>query len=207
MKTKNNEVKVTNVNKSEVQEEVKAIVLDNVSVKKGKAPILTFSFPDYLLGGKKSVSMEITKINPESLRNQILKNNGICEDSELQYKQLMKSYNKSAMQHVLKIIRKHDNLGWELLDDKELVFYGDTAVSERDDIQSEYDGALDIKPKGSIENIVTMIKKQILDIKEWSPMQAVIAFSASATVLPFVKTFWGVDLDNPTQAVSPLLLI
>ena len=42
-----------------------------------------------------------------------------------------------------------------------------------------------------------MIKKQILDIKEWSPMQAVIAFSASATVLPFVKTFWGVDLDNP----------
>ena len=42
MKTKNNEVKVTNVNKSEVQEEVKAIVLDNVSVKKGKAPILTF---------------------------------------------------------------------------------------------------------------------------------------------------------------------
>ena len=197
MKTKNNEVKVTNVNKREAQEEVKAIVIDNVSVKKGKAPILTFSFPDYLLGGKKSVSMELTKINPKSLRNQILKNNGICEDSELQYKQLMKSYNKSAMQHVLKIIRKHDNLGWELLDDKELVFYGDTAVSERDDIQSEYDGALDIKPKGSIEKIVTMIKKQILDIKEWSPMQAVIAFSASATVLPFVKTFWGVDLDNP----------
>lgn len=173
---------------------VSAFTINNVSIIEGEAPSISLGIIDYLQGGVNNVLLKVDEITPASLKRCILRNNGLCLEEDKIYTNLMEEYCRMVAEKVIEVIRRHKKLGWHKIDGKP-VFLGDQAVST-ENIKSQYEGDLDIKPKGSIENITQMIKEHILTCKEWSPLQAVIAFSVGATVLPFAKMFWGVELNN-----------
>lgn len=88
----------------------------------------------------------------------------------------------------------HTKLGWIERTDG-LAFCCQNIISS-DNQSSEYMGKLDIRPKGTLDNIVRMIKSQILSTSEWSPLEAIIAFSVASIVLPFAKDVWGKSMNN-----------
>ena len=133
------------------------------------------------------VKFKVDDFTADSMKKAILLNGGICTDAVAQYEWIIKEYYRRLKSGEISKVSLHDELGWRKKN-KEVVFYGQKAVA-LSDIQSEYDGENNVKPVGNINNFVEMIKTWILGCKEWSPLQAIIAFAVGATVLPFARIY------------------
>ena len=183
-----------NIKEKEDEKELCSFKIKNISVAEGEAPSILLEIKDYISGGSHDVRLKVDEITPVSLRKVILKNNGLCLEEGKLYERLMEYYCRAVANNLITILRHHKKLGWDTMDGQP-VFCGHTIVANND-IQSEYVGDVDVNPKGNIANIVKMINEEILACEEWSPLQAVIAFSAGATILPFAKKIWGIKLNN-----------
>lgn len=94
----------------------------------------------------------------------------------------------------IKTINGHTKVGWSKRAE-DIVFYHKKMISSGNQ-SSEYMGGVDIDPKGSLDNIVNMIKQWILSTPEWSPLEAVIAFSVASVVLPYANCAFGKNINN-----------
>ena len=170
------------------------VSLKNICILEGESPKLTVEFPSCMNGERVEATLSLDEMTPSSLKKCILKNQGICLDGKKLYVSLLEEYGRQAMRRTLQVFKFHKRLGWNKMEEK-ISFLANEVVSV-DDEKSEYIGNKAVKPQGNIENISTMIKENILSCEEWSPLQAVVAFSVAATILPFAKMEWGIEMDN-----------
>ena len=108
---------------------------------------------------------------------------------------MLKNYNSNLKTRQFPIARYHTQLGWKEGDGKS-IFLGQNIVSDDETILSEYSGKLDLKPRGNIENVVTMLNEEIIGTKEWSKLEAVLSAAVGSLLLSFANHFWNADLNN-----------
>lgn len=137
-----------------------------------------------------------TAITPESVKNLVLKNGGICRDAKNDCKYLLSKVDALLLQNLdstCHIPARHAVLGW-LRKDGELVFNAFQQYTKDGVADSTYIGSTKIQPCGSVDALVKMFNQTLFDN---IPMQAVMAMSAAATVLPFANMSWGTSFYNP----------
>ena len=188
------QVSETEVEHEDVKEQIPIKLSDDIYIREGEAPWIGVQIYNYLSDEVVEVKFKVDDFTADSMKKAILLNGGICTDAVAQYEWIIKEYYRRLKSGEISKVSLHDELGWRKKN-KEVVFYGQKAVA-LSDIQSEYDGENNVKPVGNINNFVEMIKTWILGCKEWSPLQAIIAFAVGATVLPFARIYWGKEIDN-----------
>lgn len=159
--------------------------------------ILSLKVKNYIGKKDKNVIVRLADLSPKSLRKIILDNGGICKKEKYEFNTLFKNYEKGIKNDLIPVKRLHMELGWHKIEGK-LVYYFDNAISEDDSVESEYNGTISLKSEnGDITELTTMIMTWIEKTEEWSPLEAVIAFSVGAIVLPYINKCWYKRLDNP----------
>lgn len=170
------------------------VSIDSVIVLNGGTPAITLRIENRFSREIHYEVVNLEDLTVSTLRKCAMKNGGMVNDWKRLFDTLMheiKLYDK--YDHV-KIVHGHTRLGW-YKQANGIVFYHQDMISS-DEESSKYMGELDIEQKGSMDNIVEMIEKWILSTQEWSPLEAVLAFSAAAIVLPFANLVFGKNMNN-----------
>lgn len=173
----------------------KSVEIDSITVLDGGLPIITLKIQNIFSGEVKYAEICYADLTSRTLKNCVTKNGGEPADWKDLYNVLMQDIKIGMRSNCIKVVHGHTKLGWIGKTDG-LAFYCQNVVSS-DNQSSEYMGKVNIKPKGTLDNIVNMIKSQILSTLEWSPLEAIIAFSVASIVLPFANHTWGKNLNNP----------
>ncbi len=176
-------------------DEFKDVKFTGISVTDGKSPSINFDVMDCINAKIVGLSILRTDLTPRNLENLIASNNGICEDPEEICNFLLKNYNSNLKTRHFPIDRYHTQLGWKEIDG-EPIYLGQNIISDDETILSEYSGKLDLKPRGNIENVVTMLNEEIIGTKEWSKLEAVLSAAVGSLLLSFANHFWNSDLNN-----------
>lgn len=176
-------------------DEFKDVKFTGISVTDGKSPSINFEVMDCINAKIVGLSILRTDLTPRNLENLIASNNGICEEPDEICDFLLKNYNSNLKTRQFPIARYHTQLGWKEGDGKS-IFLGQNIVSDDETILSEYSGKLDLKPRGNIENVVTMLNEEIIGTKEWSKLEAVLSAAVGSLLLSFANHFWNADLNN-----------
>lgn len=171
-----------------------SVSIDNVIVLDDGPVVITLKIRHHFTRKIKYATIKLEELTPSGLKDCVTKNGGMVSDWDALYKGLMKSISMCWLSNLIPIIYGHTELGWHKSADG-IVFCHQQKIST-DNQNSEYCGDRDIKPKGSLDNLVNMINQWILSTPEWSPLEAVIAFSVSAVVLPFALYNWGKTMNN-----------
>lgn len=159
--------------------------------------LVSLKVKNYIGKKDKNVIVRLSDLSPKSLRKIILDNGGICKKEKYEFNTLLKNYEKGIKNGLIPVKWLHMELGWHEIEGK-LVYYFDNAISEDDSVESEYNGTISLKSEnGDITELTTMIMTWIEKTEEWSPLEAVIAFSVGAIVLPYINKCWYKRLDNP----------
>lgn len=82
----------------------------------------------------------------------------------------------------------HQNLGWIIMEDK-LVFKHQTLIGT-DEVESTYTGKFNIQPKGTFEEWVKIVNKQII---QQTPLEFALVLGFSATLNAYLATFRSID--------------
>lgn len=167
----------------------------NILVEDNEAPKAELSICNMLTGEYVTEYVAIDELNKEKFKKLILKNGGVCTCPDAQFKKLKSEYFKSLIDKSAHIIKIHKDLGWKNSNGTN-VFLGHNKISLTGE-ESGYRGNIDVSPVGNTDELVAMIDKWIIGCSEWSPLEAVISFSVAATILPFIRLVWGMELDNP----------
>ena len=176
-------------------DEFKDVKFTGISVTDGKSPSINFDVMDCINAKIVGLSILRTDLTPRNLENLIASNNGICEEPEEIYNFLLKNYNSNLKTRHFPIDRYHTQLGWKEIDG-EPIYLGQNIISDDETMLSEYSGKLDLKPRGSIEDIVTMLNKEIIGTEEWSKLEAVFSAAVGSLLLSYSNHFWNADLNN-----------
>ena len=176
-------------------DEFKDVKFTGISVTDGKSPSINFDVMDCINAKIVGLSILRTDLTPRNLENLIASNNGICEDPEEICNFLLKNYNSNLKTRHFPIDRYHTQLGWKEIDG-EPIYLGQNIISDDETMLSEYSGKLDLKPRGNIENVVTMLNEEIIGTKEWSKLEAVLSAAVGSLLLSFANHFWNADLNN-----------
>lgn len=179
---------------SSVQQMRKPVEIDSITILDGELPVITLRIQSLLLGGIKYAKVCYADLTPKTLKNCVTKNGGAPTDWNDLLNVLMQDIKTCIEHNLFEVMYGHTKLGWIERTDG-LAFCCQNIISS-DNESSEYMGKLDIRPKGTLDNIVRMIKSQILSTSEWSPLEAIIAFSVASIVLPFAKDVWGKSMNN-----------
>ena len=176
-------------------DEFKDVKFTGISVTDGKSPSINFDVMDCINAKIVGLSILRTDLTPRNLENLIASNNAICEDPEEICNFLLKNYNSNLKTRHFPIDRYHTQLGWKEIDG-EPIYLGQNIISDDETMLSEYSGKLDLKPRGNIENVVTMLNEEIIGTKEWSKLEAVLSAAVGSLLLSFANHFWNADLNN-----------
>lgn len=175
-------------------QEYKPVSFAGVMLLDGKSPVLTLGIQNIFSGKTEYVQVRNKELTPAKLRECATENGGISTDWKDTFEVLIKDIQTCMQNNFIKVMHGHTKLGWSNGTDG-FAFYHQNVISSNDQ-SSEYMGAVDIKPKGTLDNIVNMIKSQILSTSEWSPLEAIIAVSVASVVLPYAKEAWGKSMNN-----------
>lgn len=176
-------------------DEFKDVKFTGISVTDGKSPSINFEVMDCINAKIVGLSILRTDLTPRNLENLIASNNGICEQPDEICDFLLKNYNSNLKTRKFSIDRYHTQLGWKEIDGMP-IYLGQNIVSDDETLLSEYSGKLDLKPRGNIENVVTMLNEEIIGTKEWSKLEAVLSAAVGSLLLSFANHFWNADLNN-----------
>lgn len=176
-------------------DEFKDVKFTGISVTDGKSPSINFDVMDCINAKIVGLSILRTDLTPRNLENLIASNNAICEDPEEICNFLLKNYNSNLKTRHFPIDRYHTQLGWKEIDG-EPIYLGQNIISDDETMLSEYSGKLDLKSRGNIENVVTMLNEEIIGTKEWSKLEAVLSAAVGSLLLSFANHFWNADLNN-----------
>lgn len=176
-------------------DEFKDVKFTGISVTDGKSPSINFEVMDCINAKIVGLSILRTDLTPRNLENLIASNNGICEEPDEICDFLLKNYNSNLKTRQFPIYRYHTQLGWKEIDGMP-IYLGQNIISDDETMLSEYSGKLDLKPRGSIEDIVTMLNKEIIGTEEWSKLEAVLSAAVGSLLLSFANHFWNADLNN-----------
>lgn len=171
------------------------VSVDHIVVLDGKSKVMTLRIQDYFGGAIKYAEINLVDLEPKTLKKCVIESGGLPTDWKDLWNVLMEDIKMGMENNRIKVIHGHTKLGW-IVEANGLAFYHQDVISSNNQ-SSEYMGQMDIKPKGTLGNIVNMIKSQILPTSEWSPLEAIIAFSVASVVLPFAKYVWGKNMNNP----------
>lgn len=158
------------------------------------SPVITLRIQNYFSEEIKFAEVKLDALTPQTLKKCVIKNGGMSTGWKILFDVLMKDIIRYKQNTLIEIKHGHTKLGWSERTDG-IVFNHQHSISS-DNKSSEYMGKVDIKPKGSLGNIIEMIKRWILSTSEWSPLEAIIAFSVASVVLPFAKYAWGKIINN-----------
>lgn len=159
-----------------------------------RKPCITIRIRDCINNKDVEVDILRTNMTPAVVDKVISENNGVSIDPEATCKYLLDNYNHELMNGAPNVSRWHTDLGWKLQDDN-MVFYGNEAISKESSVGSSYDGSIDIKPMGNINTISKMISNNIHS-EVWSPLEAIIAFGVGSTVLAYANIKWKMSFNN-----------
>ncbi|NCE63315.1 DUF927 domain-containing protein [Pseudoflavonifractor sp. 524-17] len=179
---------------SSVQQMRSPVEIDSITILDGELPVITLRIQSLLLEGIKYAKVCYADLTPKTLKNCVTKNGGAPTDWNDLLNVLMQDIKTCIEHNLFEVMYGHTKLGWIERTDG-LAFCCQNIISS-DNESSEYMGKLDIRPKGTLDNIVRIIKSQILSTSEWSPLEAIIAFSVASIVLPFAKDVWGKSMNN-----------
>lgn len=167
---------------------VNIIILDEDSI------VITLRISNHFTKKTKDVEVRYDTLSAETLKQCVTKCGGVSTDWKDLYNLLMNDLKMYELNKSIKIMYGHTKLGWIKATDG-MVFNHQQSISSNNQ-SSEYMGKVDIKPKGSLDNIIKMIQKWILSTPDWSHLEATIAFSVASVVLPFAKLVWGKNMNN-----------
>lgn len=174
----------------------KYIFVDSIIIYDEGSPEVRLRLESLFTGEIKYTTIKLADWTQNNLRKCIAENGYMSTDWKELYKRLSKEIEDFRQTYSrIKTIYGHTKVGWSKRAE-DIVFYHKKMISSGNQ-SSEYMGGMDIDPKGSLDNIVNMIKQWILSTPKWSPLEAVIAFSVAAVVLPFVNRAFGKNLNNP----------
>lgn len=154
------------------------VSVDHIAVLDGKSKVMTLRIQDYFGGGIKCAEVNLVDLEPKTLKKCVIENGGLPTDWKDLCNVLMQDIENGMKYGLIKVVHGHTKLGWIEGADG-LAFYHQDVISSNNQ-SSEYMGQTDIEPKGTLDNIVSMIKSQILSTSEWSPLEAIIAFSVAS---------------------------
>lgn len=170
------------------------------STTENKFPAINFAIFDCVNERKEQLSISLKDLNtPRKLQELIFINNGICEDPDEICNALLKAYNTNLRNKQYPIVKQHEVIGWRENKKSGIPEYcGFNIVSADDTVQSQYSGDVDIKPQGSIDAVVDLIKTEIIQPQEadWCKLEAVLCASVGSLMLAFSNMFWETDMDN-----------
>ncbi len=98
--------------------------------------------------------------SPKKLREYVTRNGGISSNWNVLYEELTNDIRMYMQRDFIKVMNGHTKLGWIKGTDS-LSFCHQQMITS-DDQNSEYMGNVDIEAKGTLDNIVRMIKELIL---------------------------------------------
>lgn len=132
----------------------------------------------------------LTELNPSVLGNLLARKGYINVNVKLLCSHIKKQI--SEMLNITRnasVILSHRTLGWHGGQFKADKIYGVDEV-----IDSTYTGMVSIESDGTLDAFVEMLKECV---QSNVAMEAICAMAASATVLPFANSRWGVSISNP----------
>lgn len=157
---------------------------------------VVLSIADFINSRFVHASILRTEISPESVRNLVLKKGGICRNAKHDCSYILKKVDALLLQNVKDaghITARHSKLGWQSADG-ELTFNGYFKYTKDGVADSVYMESTRVEPRGNVDEFVELFHKTLFDNV---PMQAIMAMSATATVLPFANLSWGTSFYNP----------
>lgn len=174
----------------------KGVTIDSIIILDGGLPVITLKIRNHFSKKTRYDQIPMNDFSPKKLREYVTRNGGISSNWNVLYEELTNDIRMYMQRDFIKVMNGHTKLGWIKGTDS-LSFCHQQMITS-DDQNSEYMGNVDIEAKGTLDNIVRMIKELILSTSEWSPLQAIIAFSIASVVLPYAKLAWGKSMNNPT---------
>ena len=178
-----------------MKDDCKEVVFSGISLVEGKEPNVNFKIRDCINERTIELSIPRSEMTPKKVENAIVSNNGICEDAEEIFKNLIQAYNNNLRTQAIQIRRFYESVGWKM-DNGTIIYCGDNAISNCNIPKSEYCGNIDLVPCGSIDNIVSMIKSEITGQPDWCKLEAVLCISVGSLVLAYANVFWDADINN-----------
>lgn len=174
----------------------KDVIFTGISVMEGVNPSVNFMIFDCI--SKKVVEISIPRVSmtPKEVQKQIVSRNGICDDDIAKEicDNLINSYNQELRKQDLCVKRYHSFLGWQIMDGiAACLLY--KAISNGS-IDSTYNGKVDIKPVGDINEFVRVIKEEITSLEEWCKLEAIISFSVGSIILSYANRVWKESINT-----------
>lgn len=173
---------------------------DNIKVvgaacTEGRKADIVVKIKDYINNNYVEAMIPRDDLTPKVVNTTIVNHNGICQNAKAICEGIKKEFDSRLREGKLNIYFFHKCLGWKKVED-EMVFYGNDAISISGKNISAYAGEADLRPKGNIETFCNMVNEQIVGMKDWSPLESIIAFGVGATVLAYANSAWGANLNN-----------
>ena len=128
-----------------MKDDCKEVVFSGISLVEGKEPNVNFKIRDCINERTIELSIPRSEMTPKKVENDIVSNNGICEDAEEIFKNLIQAYNNNLRTQAIQIRRFYESVGWKM-DNGTIIYCGDNAISNCNIPKSEYCGNIDLVP-------------------------------------------------------------
>lgn len=159
-----------------------------------RSPVITLKILNFLSGAAEYEEVSLDKLTKDALRKLATKHGCVSTNWKDLFNRLMAQIKFFRRYKANQIERGHIDLGW--IKNADGIAYCHQHMISLGGQSSEYKGQVDIEPKGELANIVEMIDRWILSTSEWSPLEAIIAFSVGSNVLPYARLAWGENMNN-----------
>lgn len=170
------------------------VSIDRVITFDDESPVIVLKIINVFSGEAQCAKIRYEDFTKKALEKCVKRHGGSSDNWDNLFDLLTHEIEMCRKYKQIITMHGHIMVGWNKRGNN-IVFDGQNRIS-LDGQSSEYMGTKDIKPKGELSKIVEMIKKRILSTSEWSPLQAIIAFSVGSIILPFAKYVWGKNMNN-----------